>query len=107
MRSHTMILVEGPDGAGKTTLVDQLCEDLGLSVGPRGTPNRDELYKVTREDAYKALAHAVEGYHRPYIWDRLGPISDPIYSRVMGRECAFKKSELYYALRILKALRCP
>ena len=102
-----MIVVEGCDGTGKTTLVQALVDDLGLQVGQRGTRNRDELWKVTREDTYRALAHAVEGYHPPYIWDRLGPFSDPIYSRIMGRECAFSTTELDYALRVMRAIRCP
>lgn len=102
-----MILIEGCDGTGKTTLVNQLSEDLCLSVGQRGTANRDELYKVTREDTYTALSRAVEGYHPPYIWDRLGPISDPIYARVMGRECAFTKAELNYFKRVAEAVKFP
>lgn len=102
-----MILVEGCDGTGKTTLVNQLVEDLHLSTGVRGTANRDELYKVTRQDTYKALAHSIEGYHEPYIWDRLGPISDPIYSRVMGRECAFKRSEVEFFRHVMQATRAP
>lgn len=102
-----MILVEGCDGTGKTTLVQSLKQDLGLSVGQRGTANRDELYKVTRPDTYTALANAVGGYHSPYIWDRLGPISDPIYSRVMGRDCAFKRSEIEYFKHIAEAVKFP
>lgn len=104
-----MIIVEGCDGSGKTTLVNSLAEDLGLSIGQRGTSNRDELYKCTREDTYRALAHAVEGYHKPYIWDRLGPFSDPIYTRVAipSREMAFKHEEMRHCMEIFKALRCP
>lgn len=104
-----MIVVEGCDGTGKTTLVNRLSDELGLRVGLRGTSNRDELYKVTREDTYKALAHAVEGYHPPFIWDRLGPFSDPIYTRVSvgGRECAFKQSEMRHCIEVMKAIRCP
>src|SRR4030088_1057900 len=105
-RSH-MIVVEGCDGTGKTTLVNRLSDELGLRIGMRGTSNRDELYKVTREDTYKALAHAVEGYHPPFIWDRLGPVSDPIYSRVTGRKCAFSHDELLYCFNVLKVLHCP
>lgn len=102
-----MILVEGCDGTGKTTLVNQLVTDLGLSVGQRGTANRDELYKVTREDTYRALAHAIEGKRPPYIWDRLGPISDPIYSRVMGRDCAFKRTEIEFFKHLAEAVKFP
>jgi hypothetical protein len=106
-----MILVEGCDGTGKTTLVNSLVQDLGLRVGQRGTVNRDELYKYTRQDTYRALSLAVGGnvtyYPGPLIWDRLGPISDPIYSRIMGRECAFKRSEIEFFRRLAEAVRFP
>jgi hypothetical protein len=102
-----MIVAEGCDGTGKSTLVRSLADDLSLRVGQRGTQNRDELYKVTREDTYRSLAHAVEGYHPPFIWDRLGPFSDPIYSRVLGRDCAFTHEEMRHCMSIFKAIRCP
>lgn len=102
-----MILVEGCDGSGKTTLVNQLAEDLRLTVGQRGTHNRDKLFEVTRQDTYTALAAAVKHDKPPQIWDRLGPFSDPIYSRVMDRNCAFKIAELQFVRYILKTLKCP
>lgn len=102
-----MIVIEGCDGTGKTTLVNSLVQDLHLNVGPRGTANRDELYKVTREDTYTALARAVGAWGSPEIWDRLGPFSDPIYARVMGRDVAFTLDELKYCESIFKVLRCP
>lgn len=79
-------------------------------MGPRGTANRDELYKVTRQDTYTALSTAVlghEGTEGPIIWDRLGPFSDPIYSRVQRRDVAFTDAELKYCEGIFKVLRCP
>jgi hypothetical protein len=65
------------------------------------------LYKTTRKDTYTALAYAVEGYMPPYIWDRLGPISDPIYSRIQDRDNAFKTSEIQLFRNIVEALRAP
>jgi hypothetical protein len=102
-----MIVVEGADGTGKTTLVNQLAQDFNLNVGMRGTHDRDKLFEVTRQDTYTALAHAVRGREHPKIWDRLGPFSDPIYSQVMKRRCAFKTTELDFARSIFKALQCP
>lgn len=102
-----MVILEGCDGTGKTTLAERLSGDLGLRIGLRGTQNRDDLWKVTKGDTYKALAHAVEGYHLPFIWDRLGPFSDPIYAKVLGREDAFNVEELRHCFEIIKVLRCP
>lgn len=101
-----MIVVEGCDGTGKSTLVDELRKDLNLSVGLRGVTDRDKLFEVTRQDTYTALAHAVSGNKEPIIWDRLF-FSEPIYSRVMKRECQFKLSERSYVQSVLHALRCP
>lgn len=102
-----MIIVEGCDGSGKTTLVNRLSDELSLRIGQRGIKDRDRLFEVTREDTYRALAHGVEGYHKPFLWDRLGPFSDPIYARVMGRNCAFKTEELRHCTEVFKALRAP
>lgn len=107
-----MIVVEGCDGTGKTTLVNQLASHLGLQahlglqVGQRATPDRDKLYEVTRQDTYTALAHAVRGKDSPFIWDRLF-FSEPIYSRVMKRKCQFKLDERKFVQSILHSLRCP
>lgn len=102
-----MIVLEGCDGTGKTTLANRLSDELGLSLGVRGTKNRDDLWKVTKKDTFQALGHAVEGYHPPFIWDRLGPFSDPIYSRIMGRDCAFNVEEMRHCQEVMKVLRCP
>lgn len=102
-----MIVIEGCDGTGKTTLVEALSAELGLEIGQRATRNRDELYKVTRQDTYQALGKGVIGGARPLIWDRLGLFSDPIYSRIMDRECAFSRAEINFTHAIFKDLRCP
>lgn len=102
-----MIVVEGNDGTGKTTLVSQLAEDLTLPIGERGAEARDVIWKTTRMYTYKALSNAVEGSTPPAVWDRLGPFSDPIYSRVTSRGCQFKPEEIRFTSTILKALRCP
>lgn len=101
-----MIVVEGCDGTGKSTLVNQLVSQLGIQVGQRGTADRDKLYEVTRQDTYNALAHAVRGKDSPLIWDRLF-FSEPIYSRVMKRECEFDLGERKFIQSVLHALRCP
>jgi hypothetical protein len=102
-----MIVVEGCDGTGKTTLVNQLLEDLSLFQGTRRTENRDEIQYTTRPDTYSALGDAVAGDGPPRVWDRLGIFSDPIYSRVMNRECHFRHEELMLCTGILKVLSCP
>lgn len=114
-----MIVVEGPDGAGKTTLVNALCKDLGLhksvsvtgQEGP-GWPrlkdrrHRDrELPRFPRERTYEALAHAVAG-DPVHIHDRLF-WSEAIYGPMLRGESKFTIEEEFRIMRLFKALRCP
>jgi GTPase SAR1 family protein len=76
-----MLIVEGPDGAGKTTLIERLKADLGLEVAPR----------VVSKEA-KALVNLVEwvddNLNRGFqhlIFDRHRLISQPIYGPAMKR----------------------
>lgn len=101
-----MIIIEGSDGAGKTTLVNKLAEELGLEIGQRATSDRDKLYTVTRQDTYRALAHAVEGHKAPYIWDRLF-YSEMIYAPVVGRQMEFTLGEQTWVRRVLAAIGIP
>lgn len=101
-----MIIVEGPDGAGKTTLVNELQESFGLQVGQRGTKDRDLLWTVTRPDTYKALAEAIRGDQPPVIWDRLY-YSELVYHDITGRHCQFSESEQFFIEQVIEAIYPP
>lgn len=101
-----MIIVEGPDGAGKTTLVERLCEQFGLDVGERATSDRDKLYEVTRQDTYTALSDELSGREPAYVWDRLY-FSELVYYSVVGRKCEFSTEEQQFIERQLALFRCP
>lgn len=102
-----MIIVEGPDGAGKSTLVEQLCEEFPqLTVGERGTNDRSKLFEVTKQDTYTALAGAVKGDQYPKIWDRLF-FSEMVYAPIVGRDCEFTVEEQNFIRRIMRTLGCP
>ena len=49
-----IIVLEGPDGAGKTTLRDKLSVGLGIDIGPRACTSTggpiDNLYRWSVED---------------------------------------------------------
>lgn len=70
-----MIVVEGPDGAGKTTLINTLREATGLEVAPRvvskDTEAMVDLVKWTEENVRKGWQNL--------IFDRHRLISEPIY----------------------------
>lgn len=103
-----MILVEGPDGAGKTTLVNQLALSYGLPIGARGTSNRDLLWTVTVPDTFRALKECVGGKGAPVIWDRLY-YSDFVYAPLWAtpRDVAFNASQQSFIDRIIEAARFP
>jgi GTPase SAR1 family protein len=101
-----MVIVEGPDGAGKTTLVKKLCADYLLKVGKRGVKDRDLLYTVTVSDTMRALGKAVRGRSGPLIWDRLY-YSDFVYAPITERPVAFNESQQVHIDRVIDALRCP
>jgi GTPase SAR1 family protein len=105
-----MIIVEGPDGAGKTTLVEKILEmwPVRTALGERGTTDRNKLYTVTVEDTYRALRQAVNGRREApaFVWDRLF-FSDMVYAPMMKRECAFNMAQQAFIIRLLEAMGCP
>lgn len=101
-----MIIIEGPDGAGKTTLVKQLQEEYGFDVGERGTEDRTKLYLYTVRDTHKAVRGAVNPYAPPLIWDRLF-YSELVYYPYTTGKCRFNQEQINYFTRMIDALRCP
>jgi hypothetical protein len=79
-----MIIVEGPDGSGKSTLIKLLSTELGVGiakrvVAPDTTPMTD-VKKWTEGNVY--------GGFQATLFDRHRLISEPIYAPAMGREPA-------------------
>lgn len=103
-----MIVVEGPDGSGKSTLVKAICERFDLHEGTRGTLNRDLLWTVTKSDTMRALAGMVQGSHEPRVWDRLY-YSDFVYAplSVTPRDCAFPPSVENHVEAVLASVQPP
>jgi hypothetical protein len=109
-----LIIVEGPDGAGKTTLVRYLHEQLDIPLSEHSllTPaqRNDPSYRdpqSVRKRYYKALTRAVIGARPPELHDRLF-YSELIYNEILGtRPCAFDFKESRHYSRVLMALECP
>lgn len=101
-----MIIVEGPDGAGKSTLVKEICERFNLWVGERAVKDRKRLYEVTRQDTYSAMAEELRGNAPPKVWDRLF-FSEMVYAPIVGRECEFTSEEQYFIRRFMELIDCP
>lgn len=77
-----MIVVEGPDGGGKSTLVSRLVEDLHIPVAPRVVSKDAEamvdLKAWVEENVRK-------GFHTQ-LYDRHRLISEPIYGSILRDE---------------------
>lgn len=92
-----MIIVEGPDGGGKTTLVNTICQEFDLKQGERSEKDRDKIYLTTRRDTWYAMSYELHCSSGLLVWDRLGPFSDPVYSALdipVVRRCSFTDAEI-------------
>lgn len=74
-----MIVVEGPDGAGKTTLINYLAKELSLPIAPRVVSKDTEAMVDLQEWVDKNLS---KGW-QPMIFDRHRLISEPIYGAIL------------------------
>lgn len=74
-----MIVVEGPDGAGKTTLIKSLQEELQIPVAPRVVTKGTEAMVNLKDWVNNNLD---EGF-QPTIFDRYRLISEPIYGPIL------------------------
>lgn len=74
-----MIIVEGPDGAGKTTLMEELRVELELPVAPRVVSKDAEALS----DLKRWTEHNVQGGFQPTLFDRHRLISEPIYGSIL------------------------
>lgn len=84
-----MLIVEGPDGAGKTTLMKHLATAILWPVAERvvdkNTNAMVDLKKWTEENVAKGF--------QPLIFDRHRMISDPIYGPIMRPQSG--RAEVY------------
>ena len=74
-----MLIVEGPDGGGKTRLIERLSKSLEWPVAPR-VVSKDAEAMV---DLVKWVEENLEGDLQPVIYDRHRLISEPIYGPLL------------------------
>lgn len=82
-----MIIVEGPDGAGKSGLVRRLSRDLQLEVAPRASDSVEGPVKNLRQWAF-ADVNSWTSKPWPLLYDRHPLVSEYIYGPVCRGEVA-------------------
>lgn len=87
------IILEGPDGAGKSTLRDRLAKDLRRTPVHTGGPTSG------REDLEKRMRDMLTHDPSKVIFDRVSPISDSIYRQADGREQVMNVADQHEFLR--------
>lgn len=95
-----MIIVEGPDGAGKTTLIEQLKERYGLEVAPRVVTKGAEAMTDLKVWVEQNLA---EGFQYR-IFDRHRLVSEYIYGPLLRKEQQPGFTDLIWSHQRLKEL---
>lgn len=80
-----MIILEGPDNAGKTTLGEHLSQHLGLEFQHSGGPIR------SREDFEERMAKLHSG--PAVVMDRFPAISEHVYGQIFKRPAVFDFNE--------------
>ena len=76
-----MLVIEGPDGGGKTSLVQQLHKRYHLPVAPKVVSSQTEVLENLADWVDRENRLGFQGK----IYDRHRLISGPIYSTILGR----------------------
>lgn len=94
-----LVIVEGPDGAGKSTLIQNLVALGGFVSAHTGGPPRD---KQDLEDKLAKVAASLNAAGPDtLVLDRHPAVSDPIYSKVTGSRSFATPGELGEQVRAL------
>ena len=78
-----MLIIEGPDGSGKTTLITKMVEEFGLTVAPRV---KDKQAQTIVPDLKQWVADNLEEGFQYRIFDRHRLISEFIYGPLIRSE---------------------
>lgn len=97
MQLKRPVIIEGPDGAGKSTLAKRLAVHLGVEVFHSGGPPMDIKHLQLKMDKIKKN-------YRSHVIDRTPHISEPIYAPVNGRRVFIPIDVLHKELSDLKPL---
>lgn len=92
----SLIVIEGPDGAGKTTLIKKIAKDFKLPVYTSGGPKDIEtMLNILREMAVLAFDTS-----QVYLCDRAPWISERVYSKALSRKIVLPESVFLHCLNL-------
>jgi hypothetical protein len=98
-----MIIVEGPDGSGKTSLITMLAEKLDFEVMPRACTSDNGVDPATlKEWVNRDLSLPI---HQPKFYDRHPLISEPIYGPLIRGHMADGWTDVGWLASRLNILR--
>lgn len=100
------IIVEGPDGAGKTTLINHLSEVLELSIHAKASTSVEGPVKNLFDWVNKDMSSlwGPDGGPVSVIYDRHPVISEPIYGRIVRGNVQYPFEEESFISTISQAI---
>lgn len=76
------VIIEGPDGGGKSTLIGKLLHDEGLALAPKFSRSVEGPHEGHIQSALSDMYSPLGGF----VYDRHPAISEPIYGTVVRRK---------------------
>lgn len=102
-----MVIIEGPDGAGKTTAIGRLSKLFYPSFSLADHGKREMLpHENVRARTYQALARELECKRPPEFHDRLY-FSELVYGPILRGSCLFSDYEQGIVRHLLGVLEIP
>jgi hypothetical protein len=108
-----VIIVEGPDAGGKSTLCKRLCKEFSLELSTHSRLPKhirdDPSYRSregVRKRTYTALLLEVTARQAPEVHDRFF-YSEMIYSHIFERKCAFNYAEEVMISKLIRSFGAP
>lgn len=101
------IVVEGPDGAGKSTLIGHLTEILEYPIHPKASDSVKGPVDFLNQWVDRDMS-ILRGEENSYLYDRHPVISEPIYGRVVRghTQWPFESSEFLREIREIMYQSC-
>ena len=87
-----MIIVEGPDNSGKSTLINQLGKDFGIKLIEPVSHGPVKGFKDLYDRTNGLIKRAISNHTNKIIVDRISLISEPIYGTICRNKNLWKLS---------------